>query len=267
MKRKSFLFLAFFWFLGCNNDVNKNITTDLQVEGKELFYISHSIEESTYFSFLTLDQYKKSPQLPGCPEVGIDDIAKKITLTFTANTECESRKLKRTGKITLQYFTTNAQENTIVMEYENYTFKTFKIQGKRVFKQLKNFINLNRRTESIENLVITDEFGSSSKLSGNFEYFLVFTGTIFTEFTSSGNLEGRNITGRKITMTPVNIKKYKISCIQNGEVMPYVGSEKWKIIRTEDHSVNHILLYEQDLECKSQVLVNLSDGRNLVLTP
>ncbi len=268
MKYSAFLLLILTVVFACNNDIDKNITTDLQVEGNEIFAVGLALEESLYYAFLTLDRYRSTNDtLPGCPAVKVDETERKVTLTFSAVPDCTSQKLNRSGEITLQYFFTNALETNVVMVYDNYKFKNFGLQGTRRFKQIKSLSNPHFWTETFEEILVIDQFDSSTKLSGNSEHQLKYgAGGSLLEFSSTGSLTGRNITGRKITMDQLRPKTYKKSCIDLGFVMPATGAEKWEIFRTERLSVSHTVEFTQEEDCKSEAKINLSDGRTLILS-
>jgi hypothetical protein len=63
----------------CSTDIDKNITTDLQVEGNEIFNISFALEEAYFFAFQTFDNYMVADTLdiPGCPAITIDEALEK----------------------------------------------------------------------------------------------------------------------------------------------------------------------------------------------
>lgn len=279
MVKNLFFILLLVWATACSNDIDRNITTDLQVEGNEIFNVSLAIEETLFYAFLTLDQYRTAmndtltpndslptPLVPGCPLIGIDETLKKVTLTFSEQSNCASQKLKRTGKITLQFVTPNVLESNVLMEYDQYSISTTKIEGSRIFRQTRGAFPQDKRTEIFEDLLIIDEFGSSTKVSGNFEHQLSFQNGAFLEFMTSGNLEGRNLTGRKIKMTQGNPRIYKTECIKKGSVLPSMGLENWEIFRTPTQSLRHTLEYQQETACESKAVISLSDGRTLVFT-
>ncbi|ERM84447.1 hypothetical protein P872_25155 [Rhodonellum psychrophilum GCM71 = DSM 17998] len=262
----------------CSNDIDRNITTDLQVEGKEIFNVSLALEEPLYYAFLTLDQYRtakndtlksndslpKVPIVPGCPLIGIDETLKLVTLTFSKQVDCSSQKLKRVGKITLQFLSPNVLESNVLMVYDQYSIGTTKIEGTRVFKQTRGVFPQSRRTELFEDMLIIDEFGSSTKISGSFGHQLSFQNGTLLEYKTSGNLEGRNLTGRKIKMTQTNPRIYKTNCVKQGIVLASEGLENWEIFRTPTQSLRHNLEYQQEGACEPKAVIALSDGRTLV---
>lgn len=267
LQRFLFLALSILLINACNTDIDKNITTDLQVEGNEIFNISLGLEEAYFFAFQTLDFYRTviPDSLPSCPGVTINEAERKVTLAFDKSADCPSgKKLQRSGKIHLQYINTNALEAITRLEYEDYEVRKIKIEGRRDFKQVRSLTSPNRRTEEFEDLLMIDEFESSSKISGNYEFQLSFLSGRLTGFESFGSLEGRNITGRPISMDPVANKRYLVECINQGMVMPIQGSERWQIFRNATSSTNHTLLYENESGCEIKAKVNLFDGRVLI---
>ncbi|RZS98344.1 hypothetical protein [Cecembia calidifontis] len=267
LQRFLFLALGILVLVSCNTDIDKNITTDLQVEGKEIFHINLGLEDAYYFAFQSLDFYRTviPDSLPSCPTVTINEAERKVTLTFDKSANCTSgKKLQRSGKIHLQYLNANALESITRLEYEDYEVRKIKIEGRRDFKQVRSLTNPNRRTEEFEDLLFIDEFESSSRLRGNYEFQLTFLNGRLSGFESFGSLEGRNITGRPITMDPLANKRYLVECISGGMVMPIQGSERWQIFRNATSSTNHTLLYENESGCEIKARVNLFDGRVLI---
>jgi hypothetical protein len=259
--------LILVWISSCTGDVDRVITTDLQAEGNEIFRVSLALEESLIFAFKTLEDYRKADTLsiPGCPEILVNESERKVTLEFSSQRQCpNSPSLVRSGKINLQFISTNVLESTIRMEYENYKVRGYTIEGKRDFKQIRSLINPNRRTESFEDILIINEKESSTRLKGEFVYNLVFENQQLKEFTSSGSLEGRNITGRPIKMTQTSPKRYEVLCINSGLVVPGQGIETWQIFRNETQSVSHNVIYEKESECKNKATITLQDGRIMV---
>jgi len=278
MTKPIFIIFIFVLATACSNDIDRNITTDLQVEGKEIFNVSLALEEPLYYAFLTLDQYRiamndglsandsllKNRIVPGCPMISLDETLRKVTLTFSDQLDCPSRKLKRSGKITLKFISPNVLESNVLMEYDNYSIGKIKIEGNRTFNQLRGIFSQNKRTENFEDLLISDEFGSSTKISGSFEHQLTVQNGNILEYKTSGNLEGRNLTGRKIKMTQTNPRIYKTDCVKQGIVLPGAGLENWEIFRTPTQSLRHNLQYQQVTACETKAIIVLSDGRTLV---
>jgi hypothetical protein len=251
----------------CSSDIDKNITTDLQVEGNEIFNISFTLEEAYFLAFQTLDNFKVADTLdiPGCPAITINEEMRKVTLEFDSLRECgNSASLLRSGKIHIQYLNINSLESTTRLEYENYKVRDIKVEGIRDFKQLRSLLNPNRRTEVFADLYLINEFESSTKINGNYEFQLNFQNGILSEFLCSGSVEGRNITGRPIVMSPVTNKRYLLDCIMSGNYLPIQGSEKWQIFRNETGSTTHNMVYETVPVCKNSGSLTLNDGRIMV---
>ncbi|WP_373522343.1 hypothetical protein [Aquiflexum sp.] len=268
MKSKHWYSLYILVFISsCAGDVDKVITTDLQAEGNEIFRVSLALEESLFFAFRTFEDFKKTDTipLPGCPEIMVNEVEKKVTLQFSAQSQCTTNhNLSRSGKINIKYITTNVLETVTRLEYEDYKVKGYAIEGTRDFKQIRSLLNPNRRTESFEDILIINETGSSTRLKGEAVHNLVFENQILKEFTSSGSLEGRNITGRPIKMIQTSPKRYNASCLDSGFVMPSQGVENWQIFRNETQSVSHNVIYEQETDCINKATITLQDGRVMV---
>lgn len=265
MMFKSPLYLVFILaILACNPDIEKDITTDLQVEGREIFRVSFALEESYFFVLQNLDAYRNadSLSLPGCPDILINETERKVTLDFDIEGDCPfGGEIKRKGKLHLEFLQTGTFERTTRLSYEDYQVKDFRLEGSRDFRQL---LNLNRRTEQFIDLLVLDAFGSSTRISGNYEFTLTRTNGEITEIETVGNLNGRNITGRPLLMESVSPRKYSINCLLSGRHLPFSGAETWQIFRTAALSTRHTLTYESTADCQNKALINLSDGRQLV---
>jgi hypothetical protein len=260
-------FLIVLLISSCSTDIDKNITTDLQVEGNEIFNISFTLEEAYFFAFQTFDNYRSadSTDIPGCPSILIDETLRKVTLEFDSSNECENDASSlRSGKIHIEYLNTNTLEATTRLYYEDYKVRKIRVEGVRDFKQLRSLVNPNRRTEIFNDLLLINELESSTRINGNYEFELIFQNGKLTEILSSGSLEGRNITGRPIVMSPLAEKKYEVKCILSGRYLPGRGSENWQIFRNENASTLHTLLYKTVSSCENSANLTLQDGRVMV---
>lgn len=267
MNKPSFFLLLLILMGSCFGDIDKDISTDLQFEGNEIFDISLSLEESLFFPFQSLDYFRlaESLEIPGCPDVNIDETLKKVTLAFSVKKECvNSLYVPRSGKIHLQYITNTALESTVSVEYEDYIVRGIKIKGKRDFKRANSLLNPNRRAETYQDLFIIDENNSSSRINGSFTHQLVFFNGILTAFSSTGQIEGRNKAGRAINMTQTATKNYNVTCIKSGYLLPFQGSEEWQIFRNETQATKHKLVYTLEDQCNATATITLQDGRLMV---
>ncbi|MCL6260403.1 hypothetical protein M3O96_14975 [Aquiflexum sp. TKW24L] len=262
------LFSLFLIFLSsCFGDIDKDISTDLQFEGNEIFDISISLEESLYFPFQPIDYFRNTESLaiPGCPVVTIDENLNKVTLTFTVMKECVNNLfVPRFGKIHLYYTSNSILESSVRVEYEDYVVRGMKIEGVRDFKRSTSLQNPNGRTETFEDLFIIDENNSSSRINGSYTHQLTFLTGILMGFSSTGEIEGRNIAGRRIKMTQTTAKNYNVACIQTGFLLPVNGTESWQIFRNETQATNHKLVYTLEDQCNSTATITLADGRIMV---
>lgn len=263
LRRPLILFLLVALF-ACNPDLDKDITTDLQVEGNEIFRVSFALEESYYLAFQNLDAYRNvdTLSLPGCPDILINESERKVTLDFDVERDCPAgNSISRKGKIHLEFLQTGTFERITRLSYENYEVKNFRIEGTREFRQLLNF---SRRTERFSDLLVLDQFGSSTRLNGEYEFTLSFENGTLLGIEASGSLNGRNITGRPLQMEPINPKKYQVSCILSGYFLPSSGRETWRIFTNATLSTTHSLNYEADPGCQNKAIVDLSDGRQVI---
>ncbi|WP_202949656.1 hypothetical protein [Cecembia lonarensis] len=264
MFSRPIILISIIALISCNPDIDRDITTDLQVEGREVFRISLALEESYFLALQNLESYRNADtlSLPGCPDIQINEAERMVTLDFDVERECPSTfSVERKGKIHLQFLQTGTFERTTRMTYEDYQVKNFRIEGTREFRQL---LNLNRRSEQFSDLLILDSFGSSSRISGDYDFTISFENGTVTAFEVTGRLNGRNITGRPLQMTPVSPKKYSIACIRSGQHLPFAGSETWQIFRTATMATAHNLNYESSTDCSNKAVINLSDGRQVI---
>ena len=265
MKKLIFLFFLASILVSCSNDVERAITTDLQVEGRELFRTSLALEEGLRYAFYSFEEYHQAltDTLPGCPLIEISEFEQKVKLTFSNDPNCPSQKVRRTGVINLDFFSFNLRDRRVLLRYEDYQVNDFKIQGERVFDSFSNGDNQNSWMESFEDLVILDQFDNSTKITGNYEHQLLKVDNRIQSFTSSGNLSGRNLTGRPLRMTQIAPRQYVINCLDEGFVIARAGEEVWEIFRTSDRSLAHRLTLSIEDICNTKVAIQLSDGRLL----
>lgn len=80
MKTHLLIFITFLLLRSCTNDIDRNITKNLQVEAKKIFQTSLPLEESLRYVFLSFEEYQNALNdiLPGCPTILIDEIKKKL---------------------------------------------------------------------------------------------------------------------------------------------------------------------------------------------
>jgi hypothetical protein len=251
----------------CYGDIDKDISTDLQFEGNEIFDISISLEESYFYALQPLGYYRSADSLsiPGCPKVSIDEEASKVTLDFSVNENCENSPfVERSGKIFLQYLALSPLESRVFIEYEDYTINGLKVKGLREFKDSASLQHPNLKIEIFKDLLIINEKNSSSRITGKFVHQIDLLQGQVIGFTSSGELEGRNVAGRRISMEPTLEKTYYAECILQGQVMPTQGSENWRVFRNENQATTHRLVYSFEEQCNSVATITLADGRLMV---
>lgn len=267
--KKISLFLFLVWSLSsCDNDIERKLSTDLQIEGTGIFNVSTVYEESLYFLMLTIEDYRLAHQdsieLPGCPEISINTELNEVVLTFTSNTDCSSQKLKRSGSLKINFTRTNTFESRRILSYENYKVKDLAIQGTRTVLSSRGGLP-NSFVETFEQIRITNPRGSSSRISGNITHQLQLINRQLTGFTSSGQLTGINTAGRTLTMQSISPRRYTIECLKEGYHIAPQGVERWSVSRGESNSpVIHTLNFELVDTCQSRVSMSLSDGRVLI---
>jgi hypothetical protein len=264
--KRCFLLLLIILTAACEGDVDRDISTDLQVEGKEIFRVSLALEEALPFSFYSLEDYQTATPLEilGCPDINVDIQERKVTLTFSSKTDCMSQRVKRKGKIIIRYITTPQLSRQTHLSYQDYTFNDQPIEGSRIFQRSGLFISSGTWNETFEDLIVYSTTGSSTRISGTFIHQLLLTGGLLNEFSSTGSLSGRNITGRGISMNRITPRRYSNECLQMGRVLSSQGVENWQINRTGATAVSHNLTFSLVEGCNSTAKIILQDGRLMV---
>lgn len=266
MKNRLVIFITILLLGSCTNDIDRNITTNLQVEAKEIFQTSLALEESLRYIFYSFEDYQNTiaDTLPGCPTVLIDEVDKKVELQFARSSSCSSQKIKRSGSIILDFNMINSQDQVVLLSYANYKVKELEIRGKRKFTRTASLASPKQWQEDFEDLLIVDDLENSTKISGSYNHTLEITNNKLISFASSGSLEGRNITGRPLKMTQTTPRQYRNICVEEGQVISSAGVEIWEIFRTPTKSLAHTLTITSDTICVSKVNILLSDGRLIV---
>jgi hypothetical protein len=260
-----FILLAALAF-SCDRETEKDITTDLQTEGNEIFRVSLALEESQTYAFYSFEEYQRlnSSALPGCPDISLDTQNRSVTLFFSAKADCISQRVKRSGKIIINYITTPQLNRQTHLVYEDYKFNNNPVSGTRIFQRSGFFISSGSWLESTEDLLIYTPEGSSTKITGSFIHNIQLSNGLINEIVSIGELEGRNITGRRITMSRVVPRKYRNDCLLAGRTLSLQGAENWQIYRTNQLAVSHNLVFELVEGCISSAKIVLHDGRSMI---
>lgn len=260
-----FFGLLLFFSISCQEDADKVIRTDLSVEANQLLETSSNWGESLFFAMLNFEDYQQmqSEFFPGCPEIQVSDGDRRVVLDFTNKKGCdEDDKTFRSGKIILDFSKKTSSPSLWTMNYENYTYKGFKIEGTRTF----SFNNLSQIKESFENLTFQSEKGLNTILSGNFFHNLTFVGGNLSSLKTTGQLQGKNPAGRSISMEIQTLREEQFQCFLTDEPgLPNSSVEVWEISRTSSQVVSHTLFYKSTNPCLIQVEALLSDGRRLQL--
>lgn len=266
MKKLFIYFLILSLLSSCNEEISRDISTDLSKEADQFFDFSTAINEGSYLGNFSYPDYfrTQSQSLPGCPKIEIDQTLRLITLDYDAVDSCTQEKnFKRKGKIRLDFSQSNTQIATWWMEYMDYHFENSEITGKREFKALSTSQN----QEKFENLKFKTDTDLSFVANGTNTYFV--SRFSFRPFAISfvGTMEGINPAGRKFTQTLTKAKEVYINCFSEGWILPFEGEENW----TVDRGIGRELAYKFDFssegQCDPVVTVLLPDGRNLVFNP
>jgi hypothetical protein len=253
-------------FFSCEEDEDRNFQTNLSQEANQLFGISTAWGESLYFGLLNFEDFSQIPstELPGCPGVLIETAEKRIILTFDPTNVCEqSGKVKRTGKLILQYplISTNSSPRTLT--YKDYTFRNDTIRGTREF----SITALNQVKETFVNLKTTSKKDLNSTFSGILIHSLTKLRIKLIGFSSSGSISGTNSTGRTFSIEISSPRQSLATCFSQNEILPIAGKEKWIVDRGQSRVVIHSINYETSGSCGVTAKVTLSDGRNLLVIP
>lgn len=266
MKKLLFNILFLSLLFSCNEEIGRDITTDLSQEADQFFNFSTAINEGGYLGNFSYSDYfrTQSQSLPGCPKIEIDQTLRLVTLDYDAADSCTQEKnFKRNGKIKIDFSQSNTQLATWWMEYENYKFDNTEIIGKREFKTLSSSQN----QEKFENLKIKTDNNLSFVAKGTHTYFT--SRFSFRPFAISfvGFIEGTNPAGRKFTQTLTQAKEVYINCYSEGWVLPFEGEETWTVERSEGRELTYRFNFSSEGECNPEVNVFLPDGRTLTLNP
>jgi hypothetical protein len=269
MKNYGIIICLFGLLFSCDTETDRRLSTDLQVEGTEIFNISMAIEESFYYGLLTFDDYRNalrdSIALPGCPTIAVDLDLSQVHLSFESNPACSSQQLVRTGSLYITFVRNTASESLRVMRYADYKIKSLELTGERTFSVTRGGTP-NTVQESFERVRIMNSKGSSARISGNFAHQLQLINRQVVGYTSVGQLTGTNIAGRRLTMEQTTPRQYLVDCIQQGAILARQGAERWSVARGQRNTVQSTLVYETVEGCQSKANVSLPDGRVLVFS-
>ena len=265
-KRALYIFFSLNFLVACKEDEGRVITTDLPSEASQLFAVSNAWSEAIIFSQITFEQYSNanSLDLPGCPEIFIDKIAERVTLTFDPETTCEQTGTsKRSGKLTLNLAQADSEDPVWFLEYENYTFEDASINGIRTFtKNPSGVIN-----ESFETLTHKTKNELTHQFGGNLIHSLSLVNGVVVGLNSKGMINGRNPAGRNFIFDFSEKRELLFSCFQNNQLFPIAGKEIWQVSRSETAQVVYNLTYESKGNCKVEAYVLFPDERRLLLNP
>ncbi|GMQ24940.1 hypothetical protein Aoki45_16220 [Algoriphagus sp. oki45] len=266
MKKLFIYFLILSLLFSCNEEISRDITTDLSMEADQFFDFSTAINEGGYLGNFSYPDYfrTQSQSLPGCPKIEIDQTLRIVTLDYDAVDSCTQEKtLKRKGKIRLDFSQSNTQIGTWWMEYIDYHFENTEIKGKREFKALTTSQN----QEKFENLRFNRDTGLSFVANGTNTYFV--SRFSFRPFAISfvGKIEGTNPAGRKFSQTLTKAKEVYINCYSEGWILPFEGEETWTVERGQGRELTYRFNFSSEGQCEPIVNALLPDGRNLILNP
>jgi len=257
--------------VSCVDDEEVRLTTDVTVEGTEMFNASFALSEHLNLLVLPFDRYTgfagDTLQLPGCPTIEVNETDRKVVLTFSPTPPCPNSNLRRTGQISLHY--TNSiitNEEAIVVEYADYTVRNTRLEGSRFLTPVNDNGLVNFRDRMVR-LMVYDEFGSSTRINAEYEHLLQYENDSAYSINTTGAGGGRNLAGRSFTYTITTPKVQYSSCVAEGIFVPSMGRESWTYERTVSSAVTHTMNFGETAECDRNVSLSLSSGETITLNP
>lgn len=265
-KEVLYIFFSLIFVIACKEDEDRVISTDLPTEASQLFNVSKAWSEALFFTQISFDQYSRadSLQLPGCPDIFLEENAKRVTLTFDSDSVCEqSGKSKRSGKLILNLAQSDSENPIWFLEYENYTFEDASIDGIRTFtKNSSGVVN-----ETFESLIHKTKNELTHQFGGELNHTLKLVNGVIVSLDSKGVINGKNPAGRKFIFDFSQKRELLFSCFQDNQLFPVAGKESWRVSRSATSQVPYNLTYEGKEKCKTEAYVVLPDGRRLLLNP
>ena len=250
----------------CSEDEDKNIQTDLSTEAAQLFEISTVWNESVFYALIPFQEYlsNDSLQLPGKPIIEVDTTLAEVRLVFHPDSVAkQSGKYKRSGVLNLKFKNGAAENSTVTLTYENYSFEGDSLKGSREFRKpdsstyLESFSELHHVSEKKMNTIFEGEFSHSKR----------FLADSLVSFTSTGQLSGKNSVGRDFSIIITKAQESIVDCYNQNLIFPATGTQTWTVSRGGVNSVNYKMNYEVKDTCKTEVYVTLPDGKRLLLNP
>ena len=260
-----------FGLYGCVDDEEVRLTTDVTVEGREMFNTSFAISEHLNLLVIPFERYaaieNDTIPLPGCPTIAVNQEDRKVTLTFNPNVTCPNSALRRSGIISLFYTTSliNNEEITLV-EYLDYSVINLRIDGSRLVTK-RTGTELNIFKDTMARLMVYDEFGSSTRVTSEFDHQLTVGIDSTLQINTTGSGGGRNLAGRIFTFNIDNQKEQYERCITEGIFVHSTGRETWTFERTVTPAVTHRMNFGETSECDRNVSILLSNGETLIINP
>jgi len=265
---------AFILILGlysCMDDEIVRLPTDVTVEGTEMFNTSFTISEHVNLIIKPFERYVElendTLQLRGCPIVAVNRDERRVTLTFDPNTTCLNNAFRRAGSITLFYTTSLiSNEEIVLIEYQDYRVRNNRLEGSRLVTK-RTGTELNIYKDTMAQLMVYDEFGSSTRVTAEYEHQLTIGSDFALQINTTGSGGGRNMAGRAFNFTIENQKIQYIRCIEEGIFVPSSGQETWTFERTVTPAVTHRMNFGEGDDCNRNVSIVLSNGETLTLNP
>lgn len=264
-------FLLSLWLLSsCASDEDRRLQTDQSFEGEEMFNISYSLDEHVFYAFRSFDFYTDTTNyesISGCPSVSFEEETKTVNLLFGEG-ECASGGPGRKGQLVLSYGDSllSAHQPFVRISYTDYVVRGIQIEGIRLLQPVDSSSNQVGFLDNVNNLVFKDARESTSKLNGEFERKVVFSGDTIRQVTTTGMGWGRNLAGRPFHLDITTAKSLSGDCLQSGGFVPETGEERWTFERSGNGDVVHSMRYSPGEGCDSNAVIHLSDGGEITKT-
>jgi hypothetical protein len=257
--------------VSCVSDEEVRLTTDMTVEGIEMFNTSFALSEHINLLVLPYEQYTNTGNdtlpLPGCPTIEVNDAEKKVLLTFSPTPPCPNSNIRRTGSISLHYTKSLiSNDETVLVEYADYTVRNIRLEGSRLITK-RMHVDEERYTDRMIRLMVYDENESSTRINAEYEHQLLYNIDSSYSITSTGTGGGRNLAGRSFTHSITSPRIIQSKCVDEGIFVPNSGRESWTIERTVTSAVTHQLNFGESAECDNNVSVILSSGETFTVSP
>lgn len=265
MKIKNWIWILTLWMMGCGEEDDQNLRTDLPTEAQQIFSVSKIQNEHLFLALTSWEEFTSidPSSLPGCPTLVLEQESKRVTLNYSNSEACEVSQV-RSGSIVLDLALQESDSQEWFMEFADYSYEGDTLKGIKVFKKISNQVI----SQSFENLKVTSTQNASFVLQGELTHTKPpIIGPSVSLLSTTGQITGKNPIGRSVSMNVTEPILSVRSCQLSQKDLPTSGTETWEIERGNRNSVSHWLSYESTGICETVAKMQLSDGRVLILNP